>query len=212
VDQILHTDDTVLAKVGLNERVIGQRNALLVNLSVTALVDQLASGLEVRVSVGDPWLNDLEHLKGGLGQTNEDTIVDLEETEELQGLALLRVDLVDTLDTDDKDKLGFSRDVERAVRLRGASKADLFAFCVTVLLNVGFGTLEDDFTLLLVLLLDMLARGQQRRRVCGFGPNQTRKMASLTALTRGSSRTVVIIIIFYLPQPRKIRRDGGLLT
>jgi hypothetical protein len=96
VDQILHTDDTVLAKVGLNERVIGQRNALLVNLSVTALVDQLASGLEIRVSVGDPWLNDLEHLKGGLGQTNEDTIVDLEETEKLEDLAGLRSNLVDT--------------------------------------------------------------------------------------------------------------------
>ena len=42
------------------------------------------------------WLDDLEHLQGSLGKLDEDTVVDLQKTEELKGLALLGVDLVDT--------------------------------------------------------------------------------------------------------------------
>ena len=97
VDQILHTDDTVLAEAGLDDCVVGEGNALLLNLSVSALVDELTDGLQVGVSVGDPWLNDLQHLKGGLGHADKDTVVDLEETEKLEDLAGLGGDLVDTV-------------------------------------------------------------------------------------------------------------------
>ena len=96
VDKILDTDDTKLAEGSLNKGVVGESNALLVDLSVSTLVDELADGLEVWVAVGDPWLDNLEHLKGGLSQTDKDTIVDLEETEELEDLAWLWCDLVDT--------------------------------------------------------------------------------------------------------------------
>lgn len=97
VDEILHADDAVLAEVGLDDGVVGESDALLVDLSVSALVDELADGLEVGVTVGDPWLDDLEHLKGGLGQADEDTVVDLEKTEELEDLAGLWCNLVDTV-------------------------------------------------------------------------------------------------------------------
>jgi len=96
VDKILDTDDTKLAEGSLNKGVVGESNALLVDLSVSTLVDELADGLEVWVAVGDPWLDNLEHLKGGLSQTDKDTIVDLEETEELEDLAWLWCDLVNT--------------------------------------------------------------------------------------------------------------------
>jgi hypothetical protein len=97
VDQILHADNAVLAQVGLDDRVVSESNALLVDLSVSALVDELADGLEVGVTVGDPWLDDLEHLEGGLGQADENTVVDLEKTEELEDLAGLWCNLVDTV-------------------------------------------------------------------------------------------------------------------
>ena len=96
VDDVLNAGDTELAEVGLDELVVGDRQALLVDLSVTALVDKLADGLQVGVSVSDERLDDLQHLAGGLGEADEDTVVDLEKTEELEGLALLGVDLVDT--------------------------------------------------------------------------------------------------------------------
>ena len=97
VDEILHADDAVLAEVGLDDGVVGESNALLVDLSVSALVDELADGLEVGVTVGDPWLDDLEHLESGLGQADENTVVDLEKTEELEDLAGLWCNLVDTV-------------------------------------------------------------------------------------------------------------------
>ena len=96
VNQILHADNSVLAKRVLNDGVVCKSNALPVDLSVSALVDELTNSLEVGVSVGDPWLDDLQHLEGSLGHANEDTIVDLEETKELENLAGLRGDLVDT--------------------------------------------------------------------------------------------------------------------
>lgn len=70
---------------------------MLVDLAIAALVDELPDGLEVRISISDPGLDNLEHLKCGLGQTDEDTIVDLEKTKELENLARLRRNLVDTV-------------------------------------------------------------------------------------------------------------------
>ena len=62
VDKILHADDAVLAEVLLNDGVVSKRNALLVDLAITPLVDKLLDALEVRVAVGDPRLNNLDHL------------------------------------------------------------------------------------------------------------------------------------------------------
>lgn len=169
VDEILHADNAVLAEVLLNDGVVGQGNALLVDLSVTALVDELLDALQVGVTVGDPGLDDLDHLGDGLGDAHEDTVVDLKETEELEDLAGLGGNLVDTvellavalrintlefgnipLDTDDEDQLRLSRDVELAALLGDTGQADLLALCIAVLLNVLLSTLEDDATLLLV--------------------------------------------------------------
>jgi len=159
VDQILHADNAVLAEGVLDDGVIGESNALLVDLSVSTLVDELTNSLEVRVSVCDPWLDNLQHLESGLGHPNEDTIVDLEETEELEDLAGLWCDLVDTLDTDNKDQLLLSRDVEGVVLLGNTSKTDLLTLRVTIFLDVLLGTLEDDTTLLLLSLFLLLELG-----------------------------------------------------
>lgn len=97
VDEILHADNAVLAKVGLDDGVVGKSNALLLDLSVSALVDELADGLQVGVTISDPWLDNLEHLESSLGKTDEDTVVDLEKTEELEDLAGLWSNLVDTV-------------------------------------------------------------------------------------------------------------------
>jgi len=83
----------------------------------------------------------------------------LEETEKLKDLARLGGDLVDTLDADDEDQLGLSGDVERAILLGNAGKADLLALGIAVLLDVLLSTLEDDAALLLVGLLLLLLLG-----------------------------------------------------
>lgn len=153
VDQVLHADNAVLAEVLLDDGVVGERDAVLLSsLGVSALVDKLTDGLEVGVTVGDERLDDLQHLRGGLGQADEDTVVDLEKTEELEGLALLGVDLVDTLDADNEDELGLGGHVVAALSLGDTAKTDLLALKVAVLLHVRLGTLEDGLALALVLL------------------------------------------------------------
>lgn len=97
VDQILDADDAVLAEVLLNDGVVGKGNTLLVDLAVSTLVDELLDGLEVGVTVSNPRLDNLQHLSGSLADADEDTVVDLEKTEELEDLARLRGNLVDTV-------------------------------------------------------------------------------------------------------------------
>lgn len=150
VDEILKTDNAVLAERLLDDGIVGKGDTLLVDLSVSTLVDELLDGLQVGVTVGDPGLDNLEHLSGGLGDLDEDTVVDLEETEELEDLAGLGGNLVDTLDADDEDQARLSRDVDGVIGLGSTGKADLLALSVTVLLDVLLSTLEDDTTLLLV--------------------------------------------------------------
>lgn len=96
VDKILNTDNAVLAEALLNDSVVGKGNTLLVDLSVSTLVDELLDALQVGVTVGDPRLNNLDHLSNSLGDANEDTVVDLQETEQLEDLAGLGGNLVDT--------------------------------------------------------------------------------------------------------------------
>jgi len=98
VDKVLNADNAVLAKALFDDGIVGERDALLVNFSIAALVNELTDSLEVGVAVGDERLDNLEHLQGGLGQPDENAVVDLEETEKLQGLSLLGIDFVDTVD------------------------------------------------------------------------------------------------------------------
>jgi len=56
------------------------------------------------------------------------------------------------LDTDNEDQLLLSWDVEGTILLRQPGKTDLLALLITILLDVFFGTLEDNTTLLLLSL------------------------------------------------------------
>ncbi len=53
MNEILDGEDVILAKRSLDDLVVGERNALLVDLAVSALVDQLADGLEVGLAVNN---------------------------------------------------------------------------------------------------------------------------------------------------------------
>lgn len=144
MNQVLHTHDAELAEVRLNNGIVGERDAcLLGSLGIAAFVDELTHGFEVRVAVSDEGFDNLEHLHGSLCQANEDAIVDLEETEELESLALLGVDFVDTLDPDNEGEFRLSRDVVLAFLFGDASEADLFTLGIAVFFDVGFGALKD---------------------------------------------------------------------
>lgn len=184
VDQILHADNAELAEVLLDDLVVGEGNTLLVDLAVTALVEELTDGLQVGVTVGDVGVDNGQHLLGSLGQADEGTAVDLEQTEELQDLAGLGGNLVDTvwkesvkcrisskkleidipLDTDNEDQLGLVIDVEVTLLAGSAGQADLLTLSIAVLLDVGLSALEDNATLLLVGLVGNSSQQEIPRR------------------------------------------------
>ena len=97
VDEVLHAEDAVLAKVFLNDGVVGQGNTLPVDLAVSTLVDELLDSLEIGVAVRNPRLDDLDHFHCGLVDLDKDTVVDLQEPQKLEDLAGLGGNLVDTM-------------------------------------------------------------------------------------------------------------------
>jgi len=145
----------------LNDSIVRERDTLLVDLSVSTLVDEFTDGLQVGGTVSDVGLDQLKHLSSGVGETKEDTVVDLEKTEQLEDLAGLGSDVVDTLDTDNEDKLGLGGNVEVTVGLGLATETDLIGLLGTVLTDVLVSTLEDDVALstLSLLELDLLGGG-----------------------------------------------------
>jgi len=153
VDNIFHTDDSVLSEGSLNDRVVVDGDSLTVDLGVSTLVDKLTGGLQVGVTPGNVWGDPLEHLEGSLVELNESSGVDLGETEQLEDLSWLGGKLVDTLDTDNESKSGLSWDVEGVVGLGGTTETDLVSLLSTVLLDVLLSRLEDNLTLGLVVLL-----------------------------------------------------------
>jgi hypothetical protein len=57
VDQILHANYSIFAEVLLDNFVVRQRQALLVDLSVPSLVDEFTDRLLVGIAVGNEGLN-----------------------------------------------------------------------------------------------------------------------------------------------------------
>lgn len=80
-------------------------------------------------------------------EPDENSVVDLEESEELQDLSRLGGDLVDTSKSDDEENLGLGGNVEVTRSPRLSSKSDLLLLGSRVLLDVLLGPLEDDLAL-----------------------------------------------------------------
>jgi hypothetical protein len=93
----------------------------------------------------------LQHLQGSLGETDEDAVVDLQQAQKLQCLALLGINLVDTLDAHDEGKLWLSRDVKAFALLGLAGQTYPLPVGIPIFLHIFLGPCEDDFPLLLAL-------------------------------------------------------------
>ena len=97
VDEVLHARNALGAELAVDDGVVGESNAALIDLSVATLVDEAADGVAAGVAVGDVWLDNADHVDGGLVELDEDSVVELSQTEELHDLLALGVQLVDTV-------------------------------------------------------------------------------------------------------------------
>lgn len=136
-----------------DDGVVGEGDALLLNLAEAALVEELRDGLQVGGAPGEVGGGLDEHLHGGLVHADKGASVDVAEAEELEDLLHLGGNTVGTLDADDEDDLGLIGDVELGRVLRDALEADNGLLLLAVLLDVLLSTLEDLLADGLALLL-----------------------------------------------------------
>jgi len=146
VHNVFNADDALVAECAFDDGVVGERGSSLLHLAVATLVDEVPDSLEVWVTVGNVWLDDSDHVDGGLVHLDKDGVVDLEETEELEDLLDLWRNRVDTLDPDEDGDLGLGRDVEVADLSGVTLQPDGVSFGLSVFTSVAFGSLEDDLT------------------------------------------------------------------
>mmetsp|Transcript_23643 Transcript_23643/g.47946 ORF Transcript_23643/g.47946 Transcript_23643/m.47946 type:complete len:220 (+) Transcript_23643:556-1215(+) len=116
--------DSGLTESLADDRVVGDGDALAVDLGESALVNELLNSGAAGVSVRDVGLDESEHTDGGLIHSDEGGVVDLTETEQLHDLLGLGANSDDTADADDQGELGLSRDVESPRGLGGAALGD----------------------------------------------------------------------------------------
>lgn len=117
VNKVLDGADIVLAKGLIDQGVGGKRNTLLVDLAVTSLENKFADGLAGRISESDVGLNSSEHVGGGFVDSNEDSVVELSESEESHDADDFGVELVNTADPHDKGQFRLGRDVDLTGKL-----------------------------------------------------------------------------------------------
>jgi len=153
VDQVLDADDVHLAERLLDDRVVGDGDALVVDLSMSTFVHELFDALEVGVSPGDERLDQTKHVQGGLVQLDEHSVVDLSKTKQLQSFLHLGAHLVDTPDTDDKGQLSLRWHVEVVLGLGDSLVPDFVLVHGVVLLGVLLSALENNLSLELQCLL-----------------------------------------------------------
>ena len=96
MDQILNAVDALLTKGARDHRVVVESESGSVDLAEAALVDKLADGVTSGVTIGDVGLDHADHVDGSAVELDEDTVVELSQTEELHDLLGLGWELVDT--------------------------------------------------------------------------------------------------------------------
>ena len=95
----------MLAQNALDGVVGFQGDSLLVDLAVTSLEDEFPDGLLGWVAVGDVGLNSSKHIDGGLVDSDEDSVMELSQSEESHDSDDLGVELVNTSDSNNKGEL-----------------------------------------------------------------------------------------------------------
>lgn len=149
------------AQLSLNDGVVADGHALLVDAAVAALVDQLLHGLQVGVAPCNVRAHQLQHLQRCLVDAHERCIEDLAQAQQLQDLADLGGHAVDTTDADNQGQLGLGLHKEVTSCPSGALGVNHGLLCGGVLLDVSLGALEHALAALLGRGLLLLALTQR---------------------------------------------------
>lgn len=99
VNDIFHANDSILAQSLLNLAIAGESvSTVMVELAVATLIDEFPGALVVGIAPGDVGLHQLQHAHSGLVELDEDTVVDLPQSEDLKDLPHPGTDTIDARD------------------------------------------------------------------------------------------------------------------
>jgi hypothetical protein len=168
VNEILHAGNSMFAKCFVNHQIISQGNTLLVNFSETTFVNEFTYSLEVRFTVGNEWLDKAKHVQSSTVHLDEDTVVNLTKTKELQNFTGFWWDTNDTTNTYNADNFSFWFVVKLTGSFGFTLVGNLLVLKSLVLFDVGLGRLEGfgaQFFLVLTLLERLLFASRSKSGV-----------------------------------------------
>lgn len=141
VDEVLNAVDAKLAEVVRDQLVVDDGDSLLIDSSETSLVNESLDGLLRRITVSDVGLNSSQHVDGGLVQSDQDGIMELSKSQELQDLSDNGSQTVDTSNSDNQSDLSLSGDEKGRLLLGLSDGFDSMSLSVGVDLGVLLGSL-----------------------------------------------------------------------
>jgi len=147
VDEIFCANNVEFTKGLLYESIVVQWNSTSLDLSVSTLVYQIPDRLQIGITPGDVRISQTQHVQGGLVEFDEDSVVDLTETEQLHHGPGLGRHSSHTTDTHDKSQFGLIGHIKVVRLLRLSLQSQLIALLGPVLVDILFGSLEDSLFL-----------------------------------------------------------------
>ncbi len=115
VNKVFNTDDVVFSELFFNLSVADDWDSLFVDLGKTSLVDQVSNGFHRWISPSNVWFSNSEQVQSSLVQSNENSVVNLSQSQQLQNFSNFWNSFFHTTNSDDKSKLCFWFDEEVSV-------------------------------------------------------------------------------------------------
>tara|TARA_B110000902_G_C13782546_1_gene388868 strand:- start:36 stop:407 length:372 start_codon:yes stop_codon:yes gene_type:complete len=97
MNEILNTGDSVFTEFTFNNTVVGERKSSSLDFTTSSFVDKLGDSLSGWITVGNEWLDHLDHVPCGFVKLDENAIVQLSQSEELKDFLWLWCKLSDTM-------------------------------------------------------------------------------------------------------------------
>ena len=98
MDEILDAGDSVLTEFTFDDGVVGERKSSSLDFTASSFVDKLGDSLSGWITVGNEWLDHLDHVPCGFVKLDENGVVQLSQSEELEDFLWLWGKLSDTME------------------------------------------------------------------------------------------------------------------
>ena len=97
MDEVFDASNTDFTEFSFNDAVVSERKSSSLDFTAASFIDEFADSLSGWITVGNEWLNHLDHVPCGFVKLDENGVVQLSQSEELQDFLWLWSKLSDTI-------------------------------------------------------------------------------------------------------------------